>query len=194
MNEALSRITLRGGNALKGNIVISGAKNAALKLACAAILTNEPVTFSRMPNSLRDIRSLYDLLSHLGASIEEAEGRVTLTFAEIVSTTAPYDLVRKMRASIMVLGPLLAREGRAKVSLPGGCAIGTRPVDYHIEGLKALGAQIELKEGYIHASTEAGKLKGGLYRFPKVSHTGTENLMMAATLAEGETVLENAAQ
>ena len=190
---SLEKLVITGGKPLKGEITISGAKNAALKLACASLLTKESFTLTNCPNSLMDMRSLYDLLKHLGVMIELEDDKAVFNASTINSHTAPYDLVRKMRASIMVLGPLLARFGAAKVSLPGGCAIGSRPVDFHIEAMKALGAEIELKDGYIHAKALDG-LKGGEYTFPKVSHTGTENALMAATLAKGQTVLKNAAQ
>lgn len=191
--SGMDQIRIQGGYALNGEIEISGAKNAALKLACACLLSDEPLTLTNCPNTLRDMRSLYDLLTHMGVEITEAEGVATFHAASIKDETAPYDLVRKMRASIMVLGPLLARHGKARVSLPGGCAIGTRPVNFHIDGLVAMGAKIELNEGYIEADAEGG-LAGGTYTFPRVSHTGTENLMMAATLANGKTVLKNAAK
>jgi UDP-N-acetylglucosamine 1-carboxyvinyltransferase len=191
--SGMDQIRIQGGYALNGDIEISGAKNAALKLACACLLTDEALTLTNCPNTLRDMRSLYDLLKHIGVEITEDADTAKFHAASIKDETAPYDLVRKMRASIMVLGPLLARHGKARVSLPGGCAIGTRPVNFHIDGLVAMGAKIELNEGYIEAEAEGG-LAGGTYTFPRVSHTGTENLMMAATLAKGKTVLKNAAK
>ncbi len=189
----MDRLVIQGGQRLNGEITISGAKNAALKLACATLLSDQTLTLTHCPNSLRDMISLYDLLRHIGVDIALDGDVAHLTSSVIKDATAPYDLVRKMRASIMVLGPLLARHGSAVVSLPGGCAIGTRPVDFHIEAMRALGAEIKLDSGYIHASAPNG-LTGGEYIFPKVSHTGTENMMMAAVLAKGETVIGNAAR
>ncbi|MBI1238748.1 MAG: UDP-N-acetylglucosamine 1-carboxyvinyltransferase [Alphaproteobacteria bacterium] len=196
----MDRIRIRGGNRLVGDIPISGAKNAALPLMVASLLTEEPLVLANVPH-LADIAQMAEILGLLGVSIEQngtassagAPGRtLTLTAKTIAQTTAPYDLVRKMRASFFVLGPLLARAGHAKVSLPGGCAIGPRPVDFHIQGLEALGARITLEDGYVIAEAPGG-LKGGRYRFPHVSVGATENVMMAATLAKGTTVLENAA-
>lgn len=192
-HSGMDRIVIEGGQRLNGEIEISGAKNAALKLACATLLTDQPLVLTNCPNTLRDMASLFDLLKHIGVDIALDKGVATLHAKAIQDDTAPYELVRKMRASIMVLGPLLARHRKAKVSLPGGCAIGTRPVDFHIEAMRALGAEIELSEGYIHASAPNG-LIGGEYIFPKVSHTGTENIMMAAVLAKGETIIGNAAR
>lgn len=190
-SSSLDRLSIAGGNRLKGTIPVSGAKNAALKLMCASLLTSDLLQIANMPVTLGDMRTMAVLLKNIGVSVlQRADGMVLLHAREITNPVAPYDLVRKMRASILVLGPLLARHGYAEVSLPGGCAIGTRPVDFHIEGLKAMGAKIEIENGYIKARAPAG-LRGGKYRFPKMSHTGTENLMMAATLADGETVLEN---
>ncbi|NCC21773.1 MAG: UDP-N-acetylglucosamine 1-carboxyvinyltransferase [Alphaproteobacteria bacterium] len=193
-SSALEKLRIVGGNELNGTIAISGAKNAALKLMCASLLTEDTLQLGNMPVTLGDMRTSAVLLKHIGVSVlQRADGMVLLQARDIANPVAPYDLVRKMRASILVLGPLLARNGYAEVSLPGGCAIGTRPVDFHIEGLKAMGAEIDIDAGYIKARAEGG-LTGGTYRFPKVSHTGTENLMMAATLAKGETVLENCAR
>lgn len=191
--SGMDRIIVEGGHRLNGEINISGAKNAALKLACASILTDGDLVLENCPNTLRDMVSLYNLLEHIGVTIDIDGDVARFNAGNIKTAEAPYELVRRMRASIMVLGPLLAKHGEARVSLPGGCAIGARPVDFHIEGLKALGAEIELNEGYIEAKAPNG-LTGGHYVFPKVSHTGTENLMMAATLAKGETILENAAR
>ena len=197
----MDRIRITGGVPLKGDIPISGAKNAALPLMVASLLTDEPLRLSNLPH-LVDISTLANLLTSLGVDIVmegDADddghiGRVlTLTCGALSGTVAPYDLVRRMRASILVLGPLLARAGRAKVSLPGGCAIGTRPVDLHLAGLTALGAEIDLTDGYIEARAPRG-LKGSTVRFPRGSVGATENVLMAATLAEGETVLENAAR
>ncbi|MDP6705649.1 MAG: UDP-N-acetylglucosamine 1-carboxyvinyltransferase [Alphaproteobacteria bacterium] len=197
----MDRIHIIGGCPLQGRIPIGGAKNAALPLMAAALLTDQPLTLRNLPR-LADIDTLAALLQQHGATVErnggvEADGRlgrtVTLHAATIADTTAPYDIVRKMRASVLVLGPLVAREGRARVSLPGGCAIGTRPVDLHIDGLVRLGAEIELDEGYIVAEAPKG-LVGAHIRFPFVSVGASENLLMAATLARGETVLENVAR
>ena len=192
----MDSIEIKGGRPLVGEIAVSGAKNAALPLMTAALLTDQPLRLEAVPD-LADIRTLSDLLRSLGTEIAEetaAEGRRTLVIqtGEIASTCASYDLVRKMRASVLVLGPLLARCGHAEVSLPGGCAIGTRPVDLHLRGMEALGAEIELEEGYIKARAPKG-LKGGEYVFPKVSVGATENLLMAAVLAEGTTHLKGAA-
>ena len=194
----MDRIRIRGGRPLEGEIPISGAKNAALKLMAASLLTDETVTLDNVPR-LADIDTLCRLLAQHGVEIETSLGRdaegdtVTLTARNIGDTRAPYDLVRKMRASVLVLGPLLAREGHAEVSLPGGCAIGTRPVDMHLKGLEQLGAEVELKDGYILARAPKG-LTGAEVVFPKVSVGATENLLMAATLARGETRLVNAAR
>lgn len=195
----MDRILIRGGKPLSGRLPISGAKNAALTLMPAAILTEEPLTLRNLPR-LADIDTFGHLLNQHGVSITlegsrpEEFGRVmTLKASRLTSTVAPYDIVRKMRASVLVLGPLLARCGEATVSLPGGCAIGTRPIDLHLKGLEHLGAHIELAEGYVKATAPDG-LKGAVIRFPMVSVGATENLLMAATLAHGETVLENAAR
>jgi len=191
----MDKIIIRGGRPLEGRIPISGAKNAALPLLATTLLTEDALTFSNLP-ALADIRTLCTLLEGHGAEIDMsafAEGRLTLKTAKVTSALAPYDVVRKMRASILVLGPLLARHGEAKVSLPGGCAIGNRPIDIHIKALKELGARIHLEDGYVHALAPGG-LKGAEIHFPMVSVGATENIMMAATLAEGETVLENAAR
>jgi len=197
----MDRIRIRGGNRLLGRIRISGAKNAALPLMAASLLTDAPLTLSNLPH-LADISTMANLLGQHGVEISMAgdsengghTGRsLTLRGREISDTTAPYDLVRQMRASVLVLGPLVAREGRARVSLPGGCAIGTRPVDLHIKGLNQLGAEVELTEGYIEATAPKG-LRGAHIVFPSVSVGATENLLMAACLARGETVLSNAAR
>ena len=193
--HGMDRLKVTGNGPLNGEIAVSGAKNAALKHMCAAILTGETLTLRNMPNGLRDVRTLKELLAHIGVEIACPDpSTMTLRAARIASNIAPYDLVRKMRASVLVLGPLLARHGSAEVSLPGGCAIGTRPVDLHIMGLKAMGAEIEIEGGYIKAKAPEGGLKGAEITFPKVSVGATENLMMAATLAEGETILLNAAR
>ena len=196
----MDRIRIRGGRQLSGKIVIGGAKNAALPLMTAALLTDETLVLSNLP-LLADITTLSHLLVQHGVSItmngaeagEERGHVLELTARRIASTTAPYDLVRKMRASVLVLGPLLARCGEARVSLPGGCSIGTRPVDLHLKGLERLGATVDLRQGYIEATARKG-LVGAEIIFPVVSVGATENLMMAATLAEGETVLVNAAR
>jgi UDP-N-acetylglucosamine 1-carboxyvinyltransferase len=196
----VDKIQIRGGRRLNGEIRISGAKNAALPLMVASLLTEEPLTLAAVPH-LTDISQLAEILGGLGVEITmngnghaEAEvGRVLKLHArKIASTEAPYDLVRKMRASFLVIGPLVARCHKAKVSLPGGCAIGTRPVDLHIKGLEAMGAEIELKDGYVCAQAPNG-LHGAHIQFPFVSVGATENLIMAATLAKGTTILENAA-
>lgn len=190
----MDRIRIGGGRALSGTIEISGAKNSALKLMAASLLTDEALVLSRMPR-LADTRFLGHLLAHLGARVEEQAGaRLSIHAASISDPFAPYDLVRKMRASFNVLGPLLAREGRARVSLPGGCAIGARPVNLHLEALEALGARIDLQEGYVIATAPGGGLTGGRVTFPMVSVGATEHAMLAAVLARGETVLENCAQ
>jgi len=192
----MDRIRIRGGNPLKGEIRISGAKNAALPLMATALLTGEEVRLDRVPD-LADITTMTNLLAQHGVEVTTKlsgkERSITVCGSNITDTTAPYDLVRKMRASVLVLGPLVARHGQARVSLPGGCAIGTRPVDLHIKGLQQLGAEIDLQEGYIVARAPKG-LTGAEVNFPKVSVGATENLLMAATLAKGETHLINAAR
>jgi UDP-N-acetylglucosamine 1-carboxyvinyltransferase len=197
----MDRIRIVGGVPLKGTIAIGGAKNAALTLMPACLLTEKTLTLSNLPH-LVDITTMANLLAQHGVTMAlngdslngSPSGRtLELCAATITNTTAPYDLVRKMRASILVLGPLLARHGQAKVSLPGGCAIGTRPVDFHLKALEQMGAKIELDGGYINAHVN-GKLKGAHIIFPQVTVGGTENTLMAATLAEGETVIANAAQ
>ncbi len=191
--SGLDQIRIVGGQRLNGVIRVSGAKNSALKLMCASLLTPDTVSLDNMPNGLRDIASQTDLMIHLGCTISAKDDLMALQARDIPVREAPYELVRKMRTSILVLGPLLARFGQARVSLPGGCAIGTRPVDLHIDGLKAMGAHIALEGGYINATAPQG-LKGARITFPKVSVGATENLMMAATLAQGVTVLSNAAR
>ncbi len=191
----MDRILIEGGVPLEGLVTISGAKNAALPLMAACLLTDEPLDLENVPD-LADIGSMQRLLQVLGVEARHlpgAPGKLTLTCAEVLSTTAPYDLVRKMRASVLVLGPLVAREGIARVSLPGGCAIGTRPIDLHLAGLEAMGAQIELADGYVTA-TAAGGLKGGVIRLRSPSVGATENLMLAAALAKGPTELHGAAR
>ena len=191
----MDRIAIEGGARLEGEIPISGAKNSAIKLMAASLLTSEPLRLTNMPR-LADTRFLGKLLERLGtqiAEIDAGEGPETvLHTAEITNSFAPYDLVRKMRASFNVLGPLLARTGHAEVSLPGGCTIGARPVDLHLKALEALGAEIELREGYVHALAPRG-LSGARIEFPLVSVGATEHTLLAAVLANGETVIENAA-
>ncbi len=196
----MDRIIIRGGNRLTCRLPISGAKNSALALLPCALLTDEPVTLRNLPR-LADVDSFGHLLNQLGAStmIEGARpedfGRVmTMRAGRITSTEAPYDIVRKMRASILVLGPLLARAGEATVSLPGGCTIGNRPIDLHLKALEAFGAHIELAAGYVRASAPDGGLPGGKYVFPVVSVGATENALMAASTASGVCILENAAR
>lgn len=191
----MDKIRIYGGHGLNGDIEISGAKNAALPLMTAAILTDQPVTLERVPD-LKDVGSLTDVLKKLGIGVtyNPATKKMVLDAGNIASCVAPYELVSKMRASILVLGPLLARHGEAKVSLPGGCAIGSRPVDLHIDGLTQMGAEITLEDGYINAKAPAGGLKGAMIHFAKVSVGATENLLMAATLAKGTTTLVNAAR
>jgi UDP-N-acetylglucosamine 1-carboxyvinyltransferase len=188
----MDKLLITGGATLAGEVRISGAKNAALPLLTAAILTGEPLIFSNVPQ-LRDISTLLSLLTHMGiiVGIDGQEG-VRLDASRMDNLEAPYDMVKTMRAAILVLGPTLARFGEARVSLPGGCAIGSRPVDLHIKGLRAMGAEIEIEHGYINA--RARRLKGARIAMDVVTVTGTENLMMAATLAEGTTVLANAAR
>ena len=188
----MDKLIIRGGTPLSGEIRVSGAKNAALPLMCAALLTAEELTLSNVPH-LRDVSTMLRLLSQMGVevSLDDKLG-LSLRAARLADPVAPYDLVKTMRASILVLGPLVARCGQARVSLPGGCAIGTRPVDLHIRGLEALGAEISVEQGYILA--KAKRLKGARIVMDLVTVTGTENLMMAACLAEGTTVIENAAR
>lgn len=188
----MAKIIVEGNGPLNGTIQISGAKNAALPLMCAGLLTDGEFTLTNVPD-LRDIRSLIELIQSFGADAEFSDSTVKIHAEKITSTTAEYDLVSQMRASVLVLGPLVARFGEAKVSLPGGCAIGSRPVDLHLSGLEALGAEIELHGGYIEAKAPNG-LKGAHITFPKVSVGATENIMMAAVLAEGQTILSNAAR
>ena len=187
----MDRIVIEGGRPLNGIAVVGGSKNAALPILVAALLVEGEMTFANVPR-LHDIQSTCDLLTHLGCRVSVAGDRVSIDAAGLHCHEAPYDLVRKMRASILVLGPLLARLKRARVSLPGGCAIGARPINLHLEGMKRLGATIELQHGYVVAS--AKHLTGGDVYFDTATVGGTENLMMAAVLAEGVTVLKNAAR
>jgi UDP-N-acetylglucosamine 1-carboxyvinyltransferase len=176
---------------LEGEIRVSGAKNAALPIMCAALLTAKPLTLTNIP-ALRDVSTMAKLLSQMGLQVDRSPERIVLDAPSIEDPTASYDLVKTMRASVLVLGPLLARCGRARVSLPGGCAIGARPVDQHVKGLEAMGATIAIEHGYMHATAE--RLRGAHIVMDLVTVTGTENLMMAAALAEGETLIENAAR
>jgi UDP-N-acetylglucosamine 1-carboxyvinyltransferase len=189
----MDQLKIRGGKPLYGSVECSGSKNASLPILFASLLSEEECTFTNIP-MLQDIRTTLDLLSHLGTRIESPlkDGRVVLNSKEITHFEAPYDLVRTMRASVVVLGPLLARFGKAKISLPGGCAIGARPINYHLVGLEKLGASIDLESGYVIAS--AKKLIGNRIAFEFPSVGATENVMMAATLAQGESILENCAQ
>jgi UDP-N-acetylglucosamine 1-carboxyvinyltransferase len=190
----MDKLLIRGGRRLEGEIAISGAKNAALPEICAALLSSAPVTLQNVPR-LQDVNTTLKLLRNMGATAERSDAHpdtVTIDAGSVTTPEAPYDLVKTMRASILVLGPLLARFGEATVSLPGGCAIGSRPVDQHIKGLRAMGAEITVEHGYIVAKAE--RLKGASITTDMITVTGTENLLMAAVLADGETVLENAAQ
>ncbi len=188
----VNKLRIIGGRPLEGAVRVSGAKNAALPIMCAALLSAEPLVLSNVPK-LMDVQTMARLLAQMGVAIERSgDGQMSLRAATLGNPVAPYDLVRTMRASILVLGALLARCGRAKVSLPGGCAIGQRPVDQHLKGLGAMGVALSVEHGYIHA--EAARLSGARIVLDLVTVTGTENLMMAATLADGTTVLENAAR
>ncbi|MFZ9594522.1 MAG: UDP-N-acetylglucosamine 1-carboxyvinyltransferase [Bdellovibrionia bacterium] len=189
----MDKIKIQGGRPLRGKVEVSGAKNAALPILIASLLSEERCTFRKVP-ALQDIRTTLKLLNHLGVKTEVNwdQNTVSLQAAQVESVEAPYDLVRTMRASVVVLGPLLARFGRAKVSMPGGCAIGARPINYHLAGFERLGAQVELENGYVVVS--AKKLRGNRVAFEFPSVGATENLMMAAVLAQGETLLENCAR
>jgi UDP-N-acetylglucosamine 1-carboxyvinyltransferase len=196
----MDKIIIRGGKRLSGSVPVSGAKNAALTLLPCALLTDEAVTLRNLPR-LADIDGFQHLMNQFGVSTAIAGARpedfgrvMTLQATRLTSTVAPYDLVRKMRASILVLGPLLARAGEATVSLPGGCAIGNRPIDLHLKALEAFGAHIELAAGYVRAIAPDGGLPGGRYSFPVVSVGATENALMAAVLARGTSTLHNAAR
>ncbi len=191
----MDSILVRGNGALSGAIPIAGAKNACLTLMPATLLSEEPLTLTNAPR-LSDIATMTQLLGSLGAEVASLQDGQVLTMSshKITNHTADYDIVRKMRASILVLGPMLARDGHAIVSLPGGCAIGARPVDLHLQALEAMGAQLDLRDGYIHAKAPGGRLRGAAVSFPFVSVGATENALMAATLAKGTTVLNNAAR
>ncbi|HXU56336.1 MAG TPA: UDP-N-acetylglucosamine 1-carboxyvinyltransferase [Casimicrobiaceae bacterium] len=187
----MDKLAITGGTPLQGEVRVSGAKNAALPILCAALLTSEPLVLTNVPK-LNDVRTMRSLLAQMGVRAEGDDGALTLSAATIDWPLAPYEMVKTMRASILALGPLLARCGEARVSLPGGCAIGLRPVDQHIKGLQAMGAEIDLDHGYIDA--RAKRLSGANFVFDVVTVTGTENLLMAATLAAGTTVLDHAAR
>jgi UDP-N-acetylglucosamine 1-carboxyvinyltransferase len=192
----MDKLLIRGGRLLQGEVAIAGAKNAALPELCAALLTADTLTLANVPR-LQDVSTMVKLIRHMGVSAERNEaGEMVLNAGALHSPEAPYELVKTMRASVLALGPLLARFGHAKVSLPGGCAIGTRPVDQHIKGMQAMGAVIDVEQGYMVARLKDGRsrLKGARITTDMVTVTGTENFLMAAALAEGETVLENAAQ
>jgi UDP-N-acetylglucosamine 1-carboxyvinyltransferase len=187
----MDKLVIQGGQPLKGEVRISGAKNAALPILCAALLTREPLTLTNVPD-LNDIQTMLRLLAQMGVKVEQSGDAVTLDASDLDNPTAPYEMVKTMRAAILVLGPLVARCGEAHVSLPGGCAIGARPVDQHIKGLQSMGAEVRVEHGYVNA--KVGRLKGARLFTDMVTVTGTENLMMAACLADGETVIENAAR
>jgi UDP-N-acetylglucosamine 1-carboxyvinyltransferase len=192
----MDKLLIRGGRLLQGEVAVAGAKNAALPELCAALLTADTLTLANVPR-LQDVSTMVKLIRHMGVTAERNEaGDMVLNAGQLHTPEAPYELVKTMRASVLALGPLLARFGHAKVSLPGGCAIGTRPVDQHIKGLQAMGAQIDVEQGYMVARLKDGRsrLKGARIATDMVTVTGTENFLMAAALAEGETVLENAAQ
>ncbi len=192
----MDKLLIEGGTPLAGEIAISGAKNAALPILCACLLTAEPLHLTNVPR-LRDIATMLRLIEQMGVAVtHDGANGVVLDSSGLSNPLAPYDMVKTMRASILVLGPLLARHGEARVSLPGGCAIGARPVEQHILGLQAMGASIHVEHGYIQARAGAGKrgLRGACIVTDMVTVTGTENLMMAAALADGETVIENAAR
>ena len=192
----MDKLLIRGGRALQGEVAIAGAKNAALPELCAALLTADTLTLANVPR-LQDVSTMVKLIRHMGVSAERNEaGEMVLNAGALHTPEAPYELVKTMRASVLALGPLLARFGHAKVSLPGGCAIGTRPVDQHIKGMQAMSAVIDVEQGYMVARLKDGRsrLKGARIATDMVTVTGTENFLMAAALAEGETVLENAAQ
>lgn len=187
----MDKLVIQGGRPLNGDVRISGAKNAALPILCAALLTPEPLTLTNVPE-LNDIQTMLALLQQMGVKVHQDGGTVTLDASQLNNPTAPYEMVKTMRAAVLVLGPLVARCGEAHVSLPGGCAIGARPVDQHIKGLLSMGAEVKVEHGYVNARVT--RLKGARLFTDMVTVTGTENLMMAACLADGETVIENAAR
>lgn len=187
----MDKLVIQGGQPLKGEVRISGAKNAALPILCAALLTSQPLTLTNVPD-LNDIQTMLQLLQQMGVKVVRSDDTITLDASGLNSPTAPYEMVKTMRAAILVLGPLVARCGEAQVSLPGGCAIGARPVDQHIKGLQSMGAEVKVEHGYVNA--KVSRLKGARLFTDMVTVTGTENLMMAACLADGETVIENAAR
>jgi UDP-N-acetylglucosamine 1-carboxyvinyltransferase len=193
----MQKLAIQGGTPLRGEVRVSGAKNAALPIMCAGLLTADALRLTNMPE-LHDVVTMRKLLEQMGLKAQTAAGEITFRGDQVTKWEAPYDMVKTMRAAVLVLGPLVARFGEARVSLPGGCAIGSRPVDLHIKGLQAMGAEIHIEHGYIHATVPKnggnGRLKGARMFFDIVSVTGTENLMMAAALADGVTVLENAAR
>jgi len=189
----MDRFKIEGGRRLEGTVAISGAKNAALPAMAAALLTSEPVRLLNIPR-VRDIITMAKLLAHMRCRVESPDlppSEVTIQAETVSHGEAPYELVKTMRASVLTLGPLVARFGYARVSLPGGCAIGARPIDLHIQGLETLGTEITVEHGYVEARSK--RLRGVTFRFPRITVTGTENMLTAAALAEGETVLENAA-
>ncbi|MDH3843464.1 MAG: UDP-N-acetylglucosamine 1-carboxyvinyltransferase, partial [Myxococcales bacterium] len=189
----MDNIRIVGGATLAGNVQISGAKNAALPILTAALLADGEHVFRNVPN-LRDVHTMTKLLARLGANPTYREGTVEVKLSGPLDPTAPYDLVKQMRASVLVLGPLVARCGRAIVSLPGGCAIGARPIDQHLQGLAAMGAEVELKHGYVEVTVPGRRLRGSDITLDFPTHTGTENLMCAAVLAKGRTTITNAAR
>ena len=190
-SNGMDKLVITGGARLAGEVAVSGAKNAALPILCASLLSAEPLHLDNVPD-LQDVRTILKLLGQMGVRTEQSGSRVQLDASKVDNLVAPYELVKTMRASILVLGPLVARFGEAKVSLPGGCAIGARPVDQHIKGLQAMGAEINIEHGFIEA--RAKRLKGARIVTDMITVTGTENLLMAAVLADGETVIENAAR
>ncbi len=189
----MDSIRIEGGARLEGSVRISGAKNAALPILCTALLADGEHSFRNVPE-LRDIRTMAQMLRHLGLDVDVQESTVAVRGRPVAEPVAPYEHVKKMRASVLVLGPLVARYGRASVSLPGGCAIGARPIDQHLKGLQAMGADIEIKHGYVDVSVPKGRLLGAEIHFDLTTVTGTENLMSAAVLAKGRTILTNAAR
>ena len=188
----MDRFVIQGGVPLEGRIAVSGSKNAALPALAACLLTEEPVTLDRIPQ-VRDIRTMTELIGHIGAEVSSQDGRVTIQARDLARPEAPYDLVKTMRASSLVLGPLAARCGSARVSLPGGCAIGARPINLHVSALESLGAEVRQERGYIEACAPSG-LRGAEISFDRITVTGTEDVLMAAVLASGETVINNAAR